>query len=117
MTTTITCGQRTFTGAEYDDLQKNKPLMLKDIMATSFGRHRNRGFKARGRKAAAYRSLAICRARKAMVGAPSTQSLLSLKHMDLTDEAREAYLAGFKLQGEVYMEIRRKAAMPINYLG
>lgn len=117
MATTIICGQRTLTGDEYEYLQKNKPLMLKDIMAVSFGRHRNRGFKTHGRKAAAYRSLAICRARNGRASAPSTQSLLSLKHMDLGDEAREAYLAGFKLQGEVYMEIRRKAAMSINYLG
>lgn len=83
---TVTVGRRVFTSTQYEEFKKNKPHTLHDMrVCFSFGKRKNCVVK-KGRKAAAFRSLQMTnrRLRYDMQGKlPGTQTILSMKHMDL----------------------------------
>jgi hypothetical protein len=95
----ITIGRRTFTSAQYEELKKNKPKLLKDMQVCFSRGSRLRHLNAKGRKAASFRSLQMTNMRiryDVDTKMPQPQSILSLKHMDIPDAQKEAIFEGKK---------------------
>ena len=114
----ITIGQQTFTAAQYKRMSDQKPLMLLDMRAlASLTTGLATRISAKGRKAAAYRSMSLNRARLLLTPIPNMQSLYSMKHMDISPEERQVLMDKKVAEVQAHRDMIERTARQIRFLG
>lgn len=116
----ITIGQQTFTAAQYKHMSDQKPHMLLDMRALASLTKRTylaTRISAKGRKAAAYRSMSLNRARLLLTPIPNMQSLYSMKHMDISPEERKVLMDKKVAEVQAHEDMIERTARQIRFLG
>lgn len=114
----ITIGQQTFTSAQFKHMCDQKPHMLLDMRAlASLTKGLATRISAKGRKAAAYRSMSLNRARLLLTPTPNMQSLYSMKHMDISPEERQVLMDKKVAEVQAHRDMIERTARQIRFLG